>query len=84
MSWILNADSHPLAEMDHNHEIIMKNAEQDPSSEVSRVADGKENKVHLQERTIHSQNSELHNALKTHHFKIMAMINMLYKEIHKT
>lgn len=71
------------AESDHQHEKIMKNAEQDPSSKVFEKADKKEAAEHLQERKVHAQQSELHHSLKTHHFKTMAMINVLYKEIHK-
>lgn len=71
------------AEIDHEHERIMANEEQDPSSEVFKVADEKEVALHQKEQRIHAQHSELQSALKTHHFKMMAMINMLYREIHK-
>jgi hypothetical protein len=66
--------------IDHKHEKIMANAEQDPSSEVFNVADEKEIALHNKERQVHAQHSEFHQALKIHHYKIMAMINMLYKE----
>jgi hypothetical protein len=69
-----------LANMDHKHEQIMTNAEQDPSSEKYKAADQKEIAVHNKERKIHTHHSEFHHALKTHHYKIMAMINMLHKE----
>jgi hypothetical protein len=72
-----------FANIDHKHEKIMTNAEKDSSSEVFKVADEKEIVIHEKERQIHAQHSEFHDALKTHHFKIMAMINMLYKETHK-
>tara|TARA_R110002153_G_scaffold25502_4_gene80743 strand:+ start:18471 stop:19250 length:780 start_codon:yes stop_codon:yes gene_type:complete len=72
-----------LANIDHKHEEIMANAEHDPSSEVFKVADEKEIAVHNKERKIHTQHSEFHHAVKTHHFKIMAMINMLDKEMRK-
>lgn len=71
------------AEMDHKHEEAMKNAEQDPSSDVFEAADQKERVKHQKERKIHGQESESHHALKSQHFKVMAMFNMLYKEIHK-
>jgi hypothetical protein len=71
------------AEIEHEHEKSMTNEEQDPSSEVFEVADENETKAHQKERQIQAQQSELHHDLKTHHFKLMAMINMLYKEIHK-
>nr|WP_297348381.1 hypothetical protein [uncultured Glaciecola sp.] len=71
------------AEIGREHEKIMKNAEQDPSSEVFDEADEKEIKVHQRERQIHMQQSALHHELKTRHFKIMAMVNMLYKETQK-
>jgi hypothetical protein len=72
------------ANKDHDHEKIMANAEQDPSSEVFKVANDKENAQHKKEGQIHKQHAEFHHAIKAHHFKIMAMINMLYKEIDKT
>ena len=50
----------------------MTNAEHDQSSDVFNV-------VHKKERQIHVKHSEFHHGLKTHHFRIMAMINMLYK-----
>jgi hypothetical protein len=67
-------------ETGQEHEKIMKNAEQDPSSEMFGEADDKEIKIHQRERQIHDQQSALHHELKTRHFKIMAMVNMLYKE----
>jgi len=67
----------------HEHEKTMTNAEQDPTSEVFEIADEKEVAVHQKERQIHAQQAEMHHALKTHHFKTMAMVNMLYKEILK-
>ncbi len=72
------------AKVDHEHEIIMRNAEQDPSSEVFKVADETGVADHQNERQMHAQQSESHHVLKTQHFKTMAMINMLYKEIRKT
>ena len=71
------------AETEHQHEKIMKNAEQDLSSDVFQKADKKEIAVHRHERQTHGQQAELHHVLKTHHFKIMVMINVLYKETHK-
>jgi hypothetical protein len=71
------------AEIGREYEKIMKNAEQDPSSEVFDEADEKEIKFHQRERQIHMQHSALHHELKTHHFKIMAIVNMLYKELQK-
>jgi hypothetical protein len=71
------------AETGQEHEKIMKNAEQDPSSQVFDEADEKEIKVHQRERQIHIEQSALHYELKTQHFKIMAMVNMLYKETQK-
>jgi thymidine kinase len=69
-----------LANIVHKHEKIMTNAEQDPSSKNFKAADEKEIAVHDKERKIHTQHSDFHHALKTHHYKIMAMINMLHKE----
>ena len=71
------------AESDHEHEKIMKDAEQDVTSKVFEAADEKENPVHQHERKLHAKNAEAHLALKAQHFKVMAMINMLYKETHK-
>jgi MFS superfamily sulfate permease-like transporter len=71
------------AKLAQEHEKIMSNAEQDPSSEVFEEADEKEIAAHEKERQLHCQESELHHSLKTRHFKIMAMINMLYKESHR-
>lgn len=71
------------AKIDAEHEKTMKNAEQDPTSKAFKVDDEEKNSVHHKERKIHAQQSELHHALKTHHFKITAMINMLHKETHK-
>lgn len=72
------------AKIDHEHEEVMKAAEQDLNSKASEVADKKEMAVHQQERQIHAKHSELHHSLKSHHLKIMAMINMLHKEAHKS
>jgi thioredoxin-like negative regulator of GroEL len=72
-----------FANIDQKHEKVMKNAEQDSSSEVFKIADEKEILVHKKEQKIHAQHSEFHSALKSHHFKVMSMINMLYKEMHK-
>ncbi|ABG40477.1 hypothetical protein Patl_1959 [Paraglaciecola sp. T6c] len=71
------------AKSDDKHEKIMKAAEQDSSSNVFEEADRKEISVHQHERQLHAKTAEAHHALKTHHFKTMAMINMLYKETHK-
>jgi paraquat-inducible protein B len=71
------------AEIDHEHEKIMADAEQDPTSEVFKIADDKEVAEHQQEQIIHAQNLDRHHVLKTQHFKIMAMINMLHNELHK-
>ena len=68
------------ANIDHKHEKIMTDSEQDSTSEVFNVADEKETAVHNKERKTHAQHSEFHHAFKTHHYKIMAMINMLHKE----
>ncbi len=65
------------------HEESMKNVEQDFSSEVSKVKDEKQATKHLKERQVHAEQSESHYALKTHHFKVMAMINALHKELQK-
>ncbi|MBA6327682.1 hypothetical protein H4J46_06975 [Colwellia sp. MB02u-6] len=66
----------------HEHEKIMKNAEHNLSS-ASKAKEKKSAPMHQHERKIHTQQQALHHKLKTHHFKIMAMINMLYKETHK-
>jgi hypothetical protein len=63
----------------------MSNTEQDPSSEVSKfrsfeAADEKATVAHQQELDMHAQQAESHRALKAHHFKMMTMTNMLYKE----
>jgi hypothetical protein len=71
------------AKTEHQHEKAMKNAEQDLTSNVFEKADKKAAAVHLKERQLHTQQAESHHLLKTHHFKTMAMINVLYKEIHK-
>ncbi|MFT6988575.1 MAG: thymidine kinase [Paraglaciecola sp.] len=71
-----------FANMDGKHEEIMTDAEKDPSSEVFKEADESEIAAHNNERIIHGQHSEFHHTVKTHHYKIMAMINMLYKELH--
>lgn len=71
------------AKSDDKHEKIMKAAEQDPTSKVFEEADCKEVPVHQHERQLHAKTAEAHHALKTRHFKTMAMINMLYKETHK-
>lgn len=71
------------AEINHEHEKMMSSVEQDLSSDVFKVADEKQIAVHQQERQIHAQHLKLHHVLKTQHFKIMAMINRLNKEIHK-
>lgn len=63
------------------HEERMKNVEQDYSSETFKAKDEKELAIHQEERRVHAEQSESHYALKTHHFKIMAMINMLHKEL---
>jgi hypothetical protein len=68
------------ANIDHKHEKTMTNAEQDSSSEVFNVADEKEIAIHNKERQTHGQHSDFHHALKIHHYKIMAMVNMLHKE----
>lgn len=72
------------ANKEHDHEKIMSDAEQDPTNEVFKVADAKESEQHKIESKIHKQHAEFHHAIKTHHFKIMAMINMLHNEIDKT
>ncbi|WP_293746728.1 hypothetical protein [uncultured Paraglaciecola sp.] len=72
-----------LSNIDHKHEHTMANAEQDPTSEVFNVADEKTIALHQKERKIHGQHAEFHHVLKTNHYKIMAMINMLDKEINK-
>ena len=72
-----------FSSIDHRHEKTMANAEHDPTSEVFNVADEKEIALHDKERKIHGQHAEFHHALKTKHYKIMAMINMLDKEMNK-
>jgi KaiC/GvpD/RAD55 family RecA-like ATPase len=72
------------AEMDHDHESIMKNAEQDPSSQVFEEADEQELASHNAMAKMHIKQAELHHSLKIRHLKVMAMINMLYKEVNKT
>ncbi len=69
--------------LEHEHEKTMKNSERDFSSKAYKEADVKENPVHQQERKMHAQESAKHHALKTHHFKVMAMINILHKETQK-
>lgn len=64
------------------HEATMKNVEQDYSSEVFKETDEKEETKHQIQRRIHTEQSESHHALKTRHFKVMAMINMLHRELH--
>ncbi|WP_158969191.1 hypothetical protein [Paraglaciecola sp. L3A3] len=71
------------ANKDHEHEKTMANVEQDPSSKTFKLADEKEIAMHKKEQQIHKQHAKFHHAVKTHHFKILAMINMLYKEINK-
>ena len=71
------------AEIDQQHEQVLKNAEQDPSSNVFEEADEKAIAKHKKQRQMHGKQAKLHHKFKTQHFKIMAMINMLYKEIHK-
>lgn len=63
------------------HEATMKNVEQDYSSEVFKATDEKEETKHQIQRRIHAAQSESHHALKTRHFKVMAMINMLHREL---
>jgi hypothetical protein len=68
------------SELEHQHEQKMANEEQDPTSEAFKIADDKKAALHQQEREIHLNQSVLHNEFKVKHLKIMAMINMLYKE----
>lgn len=72
------------AKLEQQHEKIMKDAESDRSSEVFKTAD--ENKVpqHQHEQQIHTEQTNLHNKIKTKHLQTMAMINMLHDETHKT
>jgi 3-dehydroquinate dehydratase len=70
-------------ESHHQHEETIANAEIDPSSENFKVADEQAIAVHQRERRAHAKHSEVHHALKTNHYKTMAMFNMLYKQIHK-
>lgn len=71
------------AETDHQHEEVLKNAEQDPTSQVFEEADEKETTKHKKQQKMHAKQAKLHDKFKSHHFKTMAMINMLYKEIQK-
>ena len=52
-------------------------------SEHLNEADEKEIALHEKERKIHGQHAEFHHVIKTKHYKSMAMINMLDKEINK-
>jgi hypothetical protein len=79
-------DKHAKAIQTHikkteKHEESMKNVEQDYSSEAFKAKDEKEVAKHQKERQMHVQQSENHYILKARHFKIMAMINMLHKEL---
>lgn len=73
-----------LIKKTEKHEESMKNVEQDYSNETFKAKDDKQVAKHQKERQLHAEQSESHYALKTHHFKIMAMINILHKELHKT
>ena len=72
-----------LGNIDNRHEKVMANAEHDPSSDVFKFADESQVTLHQKETQLHGQHSESHHLLKTQHYKIMAMINALYKEINK-
>ena len=65
---------------DHEHESAMANAEKDPSSQVFAAADDGEVTVHKQQRQEHHQHAELHNSMKKHHLKMMALVAELYKK----
>jgi hypothetical protein len=69
--------------MDHQHEKIVANAEQDPTSEVFKITDEKAIAVHKQECKVHEKNAVNHQALKSQHLKIMSLINMLHNEMNK-
>ncbi|MEP1552476.1 MAG: hypothetical protein ABJJ44_15655 [Paraglaciecola sp.] len=70
--------------LEHKHEIAIADAEKDPSNQTSQIADETLQTLHLKERQIHAQHAEFHQAAKANHYKIMAMVNMLYKQTQKT
>lgn len=65
---------------DHEHETAMADAEKDPSSEDYKAADEGEATVHERERKIRVKHAEMHRVFKVHHYKMMGMINLLYKK----
>lgn len=65
---------------DHEHEEVMANAEQDPSSHVLEAAVEKDAAMHIQERKEHNQHAELHNTMKKHHSEMMSLVNRLHKK----
>ncbi len=65
---------------DHEHEVVLANAEQDPTSRVFEVKEGEEAAVHKQEKQEHTQHAELHNTMKKHHSEMMSLVNKLYKQ----
>lgn len=71
-------------QIDHQHEKIVANAEQDPSSEVFKATDENAIADHQTECKIHEKNAANHQALKTQHLKIMSMLNMLHNELNKS
>jgi hypothetical protein len=71
------------SKIDHQHEKIVANAEQDPTSEVSKIMDEKAIAVHKKECNIHERNAANHQALKSQHLKIMSLVNMLHNEMNK-
>ncbi|WP_371195966.1 hypothetical protein [Glaciecola sp. SC05] len=83
---LLNKHAHAIqahVKKDHNHEKTMADVEQDHSSEKFKDADKRKNSSHKKEQGSHAQQSEVHRALKAKHIKVLAMVNMLYKETHQ-
>lgn len=70
------------AQLDHKHETAMKDVEQDHTSEVFKDTDEEELAAHQHRRHMHLKQVTVHKQLKVHHFKTMAMINMLHKEVY--
>ena len=68
-------------EQDKEHEEVMLASELDPSSRVLEADDDKEVDIHRQERKEHAKHAELHNYIKQHHRKMMALVNHLYKQV---
>lgn len=65
---------------DHEHEAVIADAEQDPSSQVFGAADETSVSMHEQEKQEHQQHAELHESMKKHHLKVMTLVSELYKK----